>query len=252
VQRFLVSAWLSYRALFTWLNPWGYVSTRLVSPIALAVIFGGLVVSKGGDPARVVVGGPLLAAAAAGLFGVSLAVGNERRFGTLSLWLAAPRSLLAGLIGKATCHVIDGLLGAVITGAVLIAVFGAPGVWWPVLAAAVVAAMSGAGAGLVCAAMALRFRDQFTAPNLAYLVIALGSGVFVRPAALGPVAATVAPLLPANHAASAALSVMTTGHLDWPALGAEVLVAGAWGALGTALVRRSVTEARWAGTLELG
>lgn len=254
MRRFLLSAWLAYRALFTWLNPAGYISTRLVSPIALAMIFSGVAFAAGADRARPALGGPLLAATMAGVFGVTLAVGNERSFGTLSLWLMAPRGLVASLVSKAAGHIADGLLGAVVTAVVLVAAFAIPvhpGQVVLLLAAALAAAVSGAGLGMVCAAAALRFRNQFTAPNLASLVIMLCAGVFIRPGKLGPVVSAVSPALPGGHATAAALDAIGGVAGAWTQLAIEVGVGVAWGTIGVVLVRLALRAARRAGTLEL-
>ena len=98
VRRFFVSAWLSYRALFTWLNPYGFVSTMIVFPVVLTLLFGAMGRFAGTGAARPVVGGSLLAAATASLYGLTLAVSNERDFGTLEIRVATPEGLLSSLL----------------------------------------------------------------------------------------------------------------------------------------------------------
>src|SRR5713101_2046112 len=92
-RRFFLHAWLSYRGLFTWLNPLGYVSSRLLTPLFLAILFASMTREQGGDAARVALGSGLFAALLSSMTGTTLSVANERRYGTLGAWLASPTRL---------------------------------------------------------------------------------------------------------------------------------------------------------------
>jgi GntR family transcriptional regulator len=59
------SAILSYRAMFLWLNPVGYLSSRLIYPVSLAILFASLPATAL-NHARASVGMPLLAVVTAG------------------------------------------------------------------------------------------------------------------------------------------------------------------------------------------
>jgi hypothetical protein len=67
-----------------------------MQPIAITFIYGALV--------RRLHQGSLLAIASAVLFGLTLAIANERRFGTLRAWLFAPQRILTRTLAKAVPH----------------------------------------------------------------------------------------------------------------------------------------------------
>lgn len=254
LRRFILSAWLSYRALFTWLNPWGYISTRIVAPIILALVFGSLGRFAGTGTERPVVGGALFAVALAAVYGVALAVNNEREFGTLELRIASPEGQFATLLGKGAPHVLDGLLNGALTLAVAAAVFGIPvraAVAAKLGAVGLVAAGSCMGIGLVAAAVGVRTRDTFTAPNMVEISLTLLSGVFVAPARLPLGLGNVSDLLPLHRSVEAGLHVLRTGRIDWTLLVHELLVGLSWGVAGYAFLRWMISQARRKATLRL-
>jgi ABC-2 type transport system permease protein len=252
LSRFILSAWLSYKALFTWLNPWGYIGTRLVAPVALALLFGSLGQSSGTGVERPVVGGALLAIALASIYGVTLALANERNFGTLELRVIAPEGLLSSFFGKALPHVIDGLIGATLTLAVAATVFSvaipASSVG-SLIAIAVVIGASAAGMGLAAGAVALVTRDTWTAPNLADLSITLASGVFVAPELLPAGIDIASTILPVRRSVEAALLAVQGSSVSWTQLLGEIGVGVAWGLAGAALVKWMLLTARRKATL---
>lgn len=254
VRTFALSAWLSYRALFTWLNPWGYISTRIVAPVVLALLFGALGRFAGTGVERPVVGGALLAVALAAVYGMSLAVNNERNFGTLELRLIAPEGQLVSLTGKAVPHVIDGMLNGALTLTVAAAVFDVTvgfGRVGPLALTALVAAISCAGIGLVAAAIGVRTRDTFTAPNVVDMILTLLSGVFIAPSRLPLGLEHASGFFPLQRAVDAALATLDTGHVVWSLLAHELAVGLAWAAAGYGFLRWMIQQARRRATLQL-
>ena len=104
----LLASWLSYRALFTWFNPLGYVSSRIVMPIALTLVFGSVGRYAQGSAAGAVVGGMMIGVAFASVYGITLSIANERQFGTMGVWLATPQRLGTSIAVKALPHLVDG------------------------------------------------------------------------------------------------------------------------------------------------
>lgn len=254
VRTFALSAWLSYRALFTWLNPWGYISTRIVAPIVLALLFGSLGRFAGTGVQRPVVGGALLAVALAAVYGMSLAVNNERNFGTLELRLIAPEGQLVSLVGKAVPHILDGMLNGAITLTVAAAVFSVPvglGRIGPLALTGLVAAVSCTGIGLVAAAVGVRTRDTFTAPNVVDMTLTLLSGVFIAPTRLPLGLEHASDLFPLHRAVEAALHTLDTGQVAWSLLAQEVAVGLAWALAGYVFLRWMIRQARRRATLQL-
>lgn len=254
IRTFALSAWLSYRALFTWLNPWGYLSTRIVAPVVLALLFGTLGRFAGTGVERPVLGGGLLASALAVVFGMGFAVNNEREFGTLALRLIAPEGRLVTLVGKAVPHVLDGLLNGAITLTVAAAVFAVDidvAQVGPLLIIAIVATTSCVGIALVAAAIGIRTRDTFTAPNVVDVTLTLLSGAYIAPSRLPLDLDQISGVVPLHRSVEAALVTMDSGAIAWSLLLGELIVGVAWGMVGYAFLRWMFYEARKRGTLEL-
>ncbi|MFJ8626427.1 ABC transporter permease [Kitasatospora sp. NPDC093550] len=254
MRRFWLSAQLSYRALFTWLNPAGYVASRFLSPIFAALLFGTVAEHSGGAVERPVVGGALMAVTAAAVFGVTLAVTNERFYGTLSAWLSSPQGLLASMLGKSVTHAVDGLLSASVTFLASATVFGvaiSPEDGFSLLLSALAASIGGVGMGIVLAALAVALRDTFTPANIGQAVLTVVSGAFVPVDRLPAFVRGISSVLPLSHAMDAAMAYLAHGRVDWRALGIECLVGLAWGAVGLVLFARMTGQARRHGTWNL-
>ncbi|MER7583820.1 ABC transporter permease [Kitasatospora sp. NPDC097691] len=252
--RFWLSARLSYRALFTWLNPAGYVASRFLAPIFTALLFATVARHSGNDVQRPVVGGALMAVAAAALFGVTLAVTNERFYGTLGAWLSSPQGLVSSLLGKSVTHAVDGLLSAAVTFAATATMFGtaiSPGDALALLISAVTAAVSGTGLGILLAALAVALRDTFTPANIGQAVLTVVSGAFVPVTHLPAFIQALSPWLPLGHAVDAALVHLERGGFDWSAIGLECLVGLAWGAAGLVMFAWMTARARRQGSWDL-
>jgi ABC-2 type transport system permease protein len=254
IRRFWLAAWLSYRALFTWLNPWGYISTRIVLPITIALMFGAIGRQAGDSAVEPVVGASMLAVAFATIDGVNLAVANEREFGTLGAWLATPQRLVPSLLAKAVFHVLDALLGAALTLGTAVVVFSLrlPADAIPALAAcALVAAASSCGLGLTVAGFSVRFRDVFTAPEIAEALLLVSSGAVVATASLPARLGLAGEVLPLTHAVRAVRAVVSGAPLPLGQLGAELLIGAVWGVFGYAFLRWMTAPARDSATIDL-
>jgi ABC-2 type transport system permease protein len=254
VLRFILAARLSYIALFTWLNPYGYVSTRLLAPIALALVFGSVQLSEGGDASRAVVGGSLLAVVVSLIYGVTLGVANERNFGTLAVRATTPSGVRGDLVAKAMPHLLDGYVGGTLTIAVTSATLGVAfpaAAVGPMLLAAGAASVSGAGLALLVASVSLWSRDTFTAPNIAEMLITLMSGVFVDPSSLPAGIGLLSPIFPASAAVEVGVQAVTNGVVNLALLLREAALGGLYGAIGLASVAHFSRLAQRGGTHDL-
>lgn len=225
----LQGAALSYRALFTWLNPLGYISSRIVRPIGLTITFTAVSSYYSGSMARVLMGASLLACAHAVIYGMSLAVANERTFGTLDVWLASPQSKLGAICQRGLPHLLDGLLGGVITYVVCGALFTSFPVPVHVFAGVLLVVLASSfGMGVLIGGAALFVKDVFTLPNLAHLLLMVFSGALVSvdslPSALRPVSA----IFPLHHATAFLAGWNTGGPGLVPTALAEIGVGAIW------------------------
>ena len=236
---FATGSVLSYRALFTWLNPWGYVSSRILLPVAEATLFAQVSATAGAGSARPVFGGSLLAIVLALVIGLPLSLVNELRFGTWATRRCSPESIASNVATKAFPHAVDGLLGCAITLAIGSALFSVR-LSLPQLAGVTVAAlsvvMSGLGLALVCSAAALRWRDPFGVGDVMQALLMLVSGALVATSLLPFPAEPLASVLPVHHAMAALMALIAGGSLDASAIGEEVLVGLGWIGLGVVLL----------------
>ncbi|MDX3075935.1 ABC transporter permease [Streptomyces sp. MI02-7b] len=191
---------LSYRALFTWLNPLGYLSSRVIRPVGMAIAFTSLSSYYGASVGRMLVGASLLAGAGAVLYGMALAVGNERSFGTLGGWLASPQNKLATACQRALPHIADGFVGGLCTYVVCCLLYGN----FPLGVVAfcgllAVGVVTTSGLGLALSALALLIEDLFVGPNAAELVLMVLSGTLVPQEHLPAFLHPLSDVLPLTH-----------------------------------------------------
>jgi ABC-2 type transport system permease protein len=242
-------ALLSYRALFTWLNPLGYLSSRVVRPVGMAVAFTALSAYYGSGAGRMIVGASMLAGTGSVVYGMALAVGNERSFGTLAMWLASPQNKVAAACQRALPHLADGFVGGVFTYLVCCLLYWSTPMPVPsfvlLLALGVLATF---GLGMVLSGLALIVKDLFVGPNVAELVLMVLSGTLIArdrlPGALRPLTEVV----PLSHLMGMVGAPVPTVRWSVPAIATEGAVTLAWFLIGVLLVsgvtRRAVRSAQ--------
>lgn len=248
---------IAYRALFNWTTPTMWVASLLVTPIASLVFFAYLGRQLGvADDRFYVVGNAVLSTSVVCVFGGTMAVANERRYGTLSAVLLSPRSRTAIFLGRALPYAANAVLTATVVLAVGCLLFGveiAPSAWLPLLLVLAVAALSCAFFGLVLGAIGLRLRDLWLISNVSATVLILVSGVNVPAQELPAGLRALGDVLPLKHAAEAARDVASgTGLADvLPRLGVEVLLAVAYALLAAVLLRVFEREGRRSAALDV-
>ncbi|GAA4732051.1 ABC transporter permease [Phytohabitans rumicis] len=247
---------IAYRALFNWTSPPMFVGTLLVGPLFQLLFFAYLGRQLGvADDRFYIVGNAVLAATLSCVFGGTMAVANERRYGTLGHVLLAPRSRTAIFLGRALPYAGNGALVAAFTlagGALLLGlrlpVAALPGL----LLTLAIAGLSCAFFGLTLGAIGLRFRDVWLVSNLSVAWLLLLTGVNV-PAEHLPAGMRIAgQLLPITHAAEAARRLTAGDGLAAaaPALGAEFTVAIGYALLAAVLLRFFEAESRRRASLD--
>ncbi|MCX4692832.1 ABC transporter permease [Streptomyces sp. NBC_01408] len=224
----LRGAALSYRALFTWLNPLGYLSSRIVRPIGMAIAFISLSTYYGANAGRMLVASSLLAGAGAVVYGMALSIGNERSFGTLGIWLAAPQNKLASVCQRALPHIVDGFVGGLCTYLVCCLLYTTLPMGLPEFAGLLaVGVLTTAGFGLSLSALALVVEDLFVGPNMAELVLMVLSGTLVPQDRLPGFLVPVSEAMPLTHVMDA-VERSLAGRPHGSALLVELLVGAAW------------------------
>lgn len=230
-------ALLSYRALFTWLNPLGYLSTRVVRPVGMAIAFTALSAYYGAGAGRMIVGASVLAGTGAVVYGMALAVGNERTFGTLAIWLASPQNKVAAACQRGLPHLADGIVGGILTYLVCCLLY-----WsMPMPVASfglllVLGVLAIFGFGMVLSGLALIVKDLFVGPNVGELVLMVLSGALIAPDRLPWFLRSASNVVPLSHLMRQVGSPRPTVAWDLPAIATEGAVDLAWFLVGALLL----------------
>jgi ABC-2 type transport system permease protein len=107
---FFIGGLISYRALFYWISPWQYIPTMLGAPLFQILFFVYLGRATGvGSTSFFVVGNSIQICSMAGIYGMTMAIANERSFQTLSPILATPSNRVALFLGRGLPVLITGL-----------------------------------------------------------------------------------------------------------------------------------------------
>jgi ABC-2 type transport system permease protein len=252
-----VGGYISYRALFGWLNPRMYVLVLLVPSLTQLFFFVYLGrAAQVEDDVFYIAGNALVAAAAPGLFGMSQAIAGERYTQTLSLLVVSPANRTALFLGRALPATINGVVIAVWTLGISAAIFrihiplGAIG---PLALTVALSAFSCVGLGLVNASLGLRWREGAVISNMLLYILLLCAGINVPLDLLPGWLSTAAQGLPLTHGAYAARELIAGASLGdvRGLLAAEALVAVAYTLIGLATLRYFEVEARRGAALEV-
>ena len=124
IRIYVAEAWLSYHGRFSITSPFGYFAGKLGFPFFLMLffIFMGKFVGYT-DPLYIVIGNILLIPASSGMGGVTLAIGDERQWGTLSYVLGSPASRAPIFLGRAVFYILDGFVTSLLGFAIAAGIF---------------------------------------------------------------------------------------------------------------------------------
>lgn len=205
---FFVGGLTSYRALFTWLNPWILIPAFLVEPIFQVLFFAFVGRTAGvGDDRFFLIGNAIQFASLPCLFAIANTIADERRFQTLGLLLVSPARRLPLFLGRALPVIANGFCVAVFglgAGALLLRVRLPGPALLPLLVVLAVASFACTGLGMVTAAIALRVRETAVLANIVFGVLLIFCGVNVPLSALPGWMAGISHWLPLTHGIAAA------------------------------------------------
>ena len=124
VRLYLSQAWLSYHGRFAITNPFGYFTAKFGFAFFLMIFFIFLGKFVGfSDPLFIVIGNIILIPANGGICGLTLAIGGERQWGTLSYILGSPAARAPIFVGRATYYILDGFVTALVGIAIAAGIF---------------------------------------------------------------------------------------------------------------------------------
>jgi len=215
---FLIGGVISYRALFNWARPAIYVPTMLGGPLFQILFFVYLGRYSGVRNDRFfVVGNAVQVSAMAGIYGMTMAIANERYMGTLAPLLASPANRPALFLGRALPQVANGLVVSVfgfLVGTTIVGVH-LPAAALPALALVVIVTVCSCTAfGMLLGSFGLRARDVFFISNVVYFLMLLLCGVNVPLATLPHWMQEISRVLPLTHGIAAARVIAAGGTLS--------------------------------------
>src|ERR1051326_5473391 len=116
IRLFFEGAYLSYVALFHWLEPMTYLASKVAFPLGQILFFSllGSFATGGKNLSFFVLGNAVQIVAMSGIYGVTMSIAGDRWDGTLPYLFGTPANRFALFVGRAFIHVVDGMLGAVL------------------------------------------------------------------------------------------------------------------------------------------
>jgi ABC-2 type transport system permease protein len=194
---------MSYGMLFNWARPSIYIPTLIGGPTFQLFFFAALgSYATDRSPAYFAIGNAVQASAIAGVFGMTMAIANERWFGTLPAILATPANRAALFAGRFMPFVLNGLLVSLYAfglGVVFLGVRLAPATLAVAALALLVTVFSCTAIGALQGAISLRLRDGLFGANLVTMSILLFCGVNIPLRELPGWMQVVGNLLPFTH-----------------------------------------------------
>jgi len=236
---FFVGGVIAYRGLFNWIRPHIYIPTMLGSPLFQIVFFTdlGRYSHAGNGDAFFIVGNAVQVCGMSCVYGMTMAVANERWFGTLGPLLATPANRLAVFLGRGVPVFANGLLVSLFgfgVGAALLH-FRPPAHSLPALLLVVcLTTVSCTSFGMVLGSIGLASKDFFFVANLAYFLMLLFCGVNIPLSVLPGWMSAIGRCLPLTHGIAAARRIASGGGLRSVSglLWTELAVAAAYAAAG--------------------
>ncbi|HEY6030991.1 MAG TPA: ABC transporter permease, partial [Gaiellaceae bacterium] len=229
---FFIGGVIAYRGLFNWIRPAIYIPTMLGGPLFQMIFFTKLgQFAQAEDTAFYVVGNAVQVCAMSSIYGMTMAIANERNFRTLAPLLASPANRAAVFLGRGVPVLANGLVVSVFGFAVGIAFLGfRPAAHsLPALAAVVVVTAASCTAfGMLLGSIGLRAKDFWFAANMSYFLMLLFCGVNIPLSTLPGWMSAISRCLPLTHGIEAARRVAAGATLaDVSHLVATELLVGA-------------------------
>lgn len=253
---FLIGGSIAYKALFNWIRPEMYIPTMLGSPLFQILFFTYLGRFSGlRDDSFFVIGNAIQACSMASIYAMTMAIANERYFGTLSALLATPANRLALFLGRALPPIANGLFVSVFglaAGTVLLDFSLADADLAAFAVVLIVTVLSCTCLGMTLGSIGLRARDVFFVSNLMYFLMLLFCGVNIPIEALPTWMGSVGRSLPLTHGISAARDVAAGASLSDVAglVQTELLIGVVYGIVAFGLFRFFELESRRRASLE--
>ena len=256
VRVFFVGGLISYRALFSWLNPWVYIPSFLVAPVFQILLFVYIGRSAGLESdSFYVIGNALQYAAIPCLFAMANTIAGERNQQTLGYILITPARRLPLFLGRALPVVTNGFfvsVFALVVGGAIVGTHIPVSRYVPIVLVIAVSAFACTGLGLINAGLGLIARETAVLSNIFFGALLILSGANVPVHDLPGWLQAISGAVPLTHGITAARRLAAGDSFGsiLGLLGTEALIGLVYATLGYALIRGTeLASRRWA-TLE--
>ncbi len=243
--------------LFNWARPSIYIPTLIGGPTFQLLFFAALgSYATDRSPAYFAIGNAVQVSALAGVFGMTMAIANERWFGTLPAILATPANRVALFAGRFIPFVFNGLLVSLYAfgvGVLFLGVRLAPGSILVAALGLLATVFSCTAIGALQGAISLRLRDGLFGANLIMMAILLFCGVNIPLAELPGWMQVIGHLLPFTHGLEAVRQAADGAGLAEVGglIGLEAFIGVAYAVLAFALFSYLERSARENATLDV-
>ena len=215
---FWVGGLISYRALFNWARPSIYIPTLIGAPTFQILFFAALgTYASGRDASFFAIGNSVQVCAMSGIYGMTMAIANERWFGTLHALLATPASRWAIFGGRFIPFIANGLVVSVYGFTIswlFLGVHLEPSTLGVVALALVVTVFSCSAIGAVQGGLSMRLRDGLFGANMLVFLFLLFCGVNIPLDVLPGWMQAVSQVLPFTHGLQAVRAAAAGAGLD--------------------------------------
>jgi ABC-2 type transport system permease protein len=244
-------------ALFHWLRPATYAASKVIMPLAqmLFFVFVGTFGSASLPASFFVIGNALQMAAVSGIYGITLAIGGDRWEGTLVYLLGTPARRMMILFGRATAHIVDGMIGVAVGllwGWALLGLDLSSASIGLLALAVIVTVLSTSGLGLLMGCIGLITRNVMFVNNTVYFLLLLLSGANIPLERMPVWIRAISECLPMSRGIQAARLIVAGGPAgeSWRLLRGELAVGLAYLLAGYVLFRAFERAAKRKGSLE--
>jgi ABC-2 type transport system permease protein len=253
---FFVGGVLSFRALFSFLQPAIFIPSMLVAPIFQILLFVYIGRSAGlEDDEFYVVGNAIQYAAVPCLFAMTFTIAGERYQRTLGYLLVSPASRLPLFLGRALPVMVNGFFVsafALVVGGAIVGVDIPISAYGPLAIATAACAYGCTGFGLVSAGIGLLMREQAVLANILFGLLLVFTGANVPVDELPSWMQVVSNALPFTHGIEAARRLADGEALADVVglLGTEVTIGTIYAIAGYSFIRFAERLSRRHATLE--
>lgn len=234
MRRFLRMAFLSFKALFAWLDPRMYLIINILDPV-LQVLYYGLLVRFLHGPANLapwIVGNAFILCTRNAVFVVGSLLRNERFEGTLMLTVASPANTFLVFIARTVFNLLEAALTVTIGlvfGVIVFQIQLPSGSLGPLALTLLAAMVGGMSFGLLLSSLALVMREVHLFLNTVAMLLFILTGASFPLERLPSAALAVAHWIPVTRSIAASrLLIQGETSAIWTLLGQEVVLSSAY------------------------